>query len=147
MCLPYLTAPDPVTEEVTEEPSANGQRRLKKVVEIEDDASNPGRIEVVSTTDFQVPPPYIYWKTVRLRHVDGKNKEGVPSEKVDALMVLRRKCVIFLTETLVLTAFLQQQQLVQLVKIEARMPLIWVSTGGFIPIPISYYQLLPRRVD
>ena len=98
MCLSYLTVPDPLTGEVADKRPANEQ-----IMEIEEDSSNPGRIEVVSTTDTQVPPYYIYWKTVRLRHVEGKNKEGVPSEEVDAVMVWRRKCAIFFTEKIVLT--------------------------------------------
>ena len=103
---PYLTAPDPVTENAANKPPANEQRRLYRIVEIKDDASNPGRIEMVSTTDFQVPRPYIYWTTVRLRRVDGENEEGVPSETVDAVMVWRRKCVIFFEERLVLMVFI-----------------------------------------
>ena len=65
---------------------------------IEDDASDPKRIKIVGTTGSQVTPPYVYWKTVRVRHVDQVNEEGMPCEKVDAVMVLRRKCIRFFIE-------------------------------------------------
>ena len=95
MCLSYLTALAPVTEGLADKRSSKEQQRLGTIMTLEDDASKPKRIEVVSTTDSHVMPPYVYWKTVRLRHIDNVDEEGIPSEKMDAVMVWRRKCVLF----------------------------------------------------
>ena len=81
LCLSYLIALAPVTERVTNSRSTK-------------DASNPGRIKTISTTDSHVTSPYVYLGTARLRHVDELKKEGMPSRKVDAVMVLRRTCLI-----------------------------------------------------
>ena len=89
-----------MTERVADRRSTKEQQRLGMIMAVEDDASNPKRIEIVSTTDSHVMPPYVYWKTVRLRRIDTVNEEGMRSEKVDAVMVWRRKCVIFFKKCL-----------------------------------------------
>ena len=81
LCLSSLIALAPVTERVTNSHSTK-------------DASNPGRIKTISTTDSHVTSPYVYLGTARLRHVDDLNKDGMPSKKVDAVMMLRRTCLI-----------------------------------------------------
>ena len=87
-----------MTEGLADKRSTKEQQRLKTTMAIEDEASNPKRIEIISTTDFHVTPPYVYWKTVRLRYIDEVDKEGTPPEKVDAVMVWRRKSTIFFNE-------------------------------------------------
>ena len=136
-----------MTEGVADKRSTKEQQRLKMIMAVEDDASNPKRIEIISATEYQVTPPYVYWRTVRLRHIDELNKEGMPSEKVDAVMVWRRKCAIFLNKGLVLTILLLQQLLMTRVTLEAQMPFGWVWRGGFILTPSVYYQHLPRRIN
>ena len=100
MCLSYLIALAPVTERVADKRSTKEAQGLKTIMTMEDNASNSKRIEIVSTTDSHVNPPFIYWKSVRLRHIDNVNEEGLPSEKVDAVMVRRRKCVLFFKQRL-----------------------------------------------
>ena len=93
LCLSFLTALVPETQGAVNQRSTKEQ---KATMAVEDDASKPERIEMIGTTETQVTPPYIYWKTVRLRHVDGRNTEGMSSENAEAVMVWRRKCVILL---------------------------------------------------
>ena len=85
-----------MTEAVADKRSTKQQQRLETIMAIEDDAWNPKYIDIISATDFRVPPPYVYWQTVRLRCTDEVKKEGIPFEKVDAVIVWRRKCAIFL---------------------------------------------------
>lgn len=102
MCLSYLIALAPVTERVADKRST---KEAQTIMTMEDNASNSKRIEIISTTDSHVNPPFIYWKSVRLRHIDNVNEEGLPSEKVDAVMVRRRKCVLFFKQRLCLLFF------------------------------------------
>ena len=85
-----------MTEAVADKRSTKQQQRLKTIMAIEDDVSNPKYIEIISATDSHVTRPYVYWRTVRLRYVDEVNEEGMPAEKVDAVMVWRRRCSSFL---------------------------------------------------